>query len=156
MGGRAIGARIQHVSNNAQYHHKNYFLLSIRNAAQSCALRPFISRISANCPAAAVLCQAHYLVYHLLHLYVPGVALFVWSWLTMLKSAKSKLVYKPKRPKSDDKERLKLAFSNAISALKTSLQIIKGVTGGVGLGSPGLQTGLSALLLVLDAIQVSL
>jgi hypothetical protein len=74
----------------------------------------------------------------------------------MLKSAKSKLVYKPKRPKSDDKERLKLAFSNAISGLKTSLQIIKGVTGGVGLGPPGLQTGLSALLLVLDAIQVSL
>jgi hypothetical protein len=71
----------------------------------------------------------------------------------MLKSAKSKLVYKPK---SDDKERLKLAFSNAISALKTGLQIIKGVTGDVGLGPPGLQAGLSALLLVLDAIQVNL
>jgi hypothetical protein len=56
----------------------------------------------------------------------------------------------------DDKERLKLAFSNAISGLKTGLQIIKGVTGGVGLGPPGLQAGLSALLLVLDAIQVSL
>ena len=74
----------------------------------------------------------------------------------MLKSAKSKLVYKPKRPKNDDKERLKLAFSSAISGLKTGLQIIKGLAGGVGLGPPGLQTGLSALLLVLDAIQVSL
>ena len=71
----------------------------------------------------------------------------------MLKSAKSKLVYKPK---SDDKERLQLAFSNAISALKTGLQIIKGVTGSVGLGPPGLQAGLSTLLLVLDAIQVNL
>ena len=119
---------------------------------QPCAqLRP-LSRIKRQLSA-----RLHYLFYHLLHLHVSSVALFVWSWLTMLKSAKSKLVYKPKRPKtSDDKERLKLAFSNAISGLKTSLQIIKGVTGGVGLGPPGLQTGLSALLLILDAIQVSL
>jgi hypothetical protein len=70
----------------------------------------------------------------------------------MLKSAKSKLVYKLK---SDDKERLKLAFSNAIGGLQTCIRIIKGITDGVGLGPPGLQAGLSALLFVLGSIQVS-
>ncbi|KIM86499.1 hypothetical protein PILCRDRAFT_816442, partial [Piloderma croceum F 1598] len=68
----------------------------------------------------------------------------------MLKSAKSKLVYKPK---SDDKERLKLAFSNAIGGLQTCIRIIKGIADGVGLGPPGLQPGLSALLFVLESIQ---
>jgi hypothetical protein len=70
----------------------------------------------------------------------------------MLKSAKLKSVYKPK---SDDKEQLKLTFSNAISGLQTCIRIIKGIADGVGLGPPGLQTGLSALLLVLESIQVS-
>jgi hypothetical protein len=70
----------------------------------------------------------------------------------MLKSAKSKLVYKLK---SDDKERLKLAFSNAIGGLQTCIRIIKGIADGVGLGPPGLQPGLSGLLFVLEAIQVS-
>ena len=68
---------------------------------------------------------------------------------TMLKSAKSKLVYKLK---SDDKERLKLAFSNAIGGLQTCIRIIEGSAGGVGFG---LQAGLSALLFVLKSIQVS-
>ena len=73
----------------------------------------------------------------------------------MLKSAKSKLVYKPK---NDDKERrrLKLAFSNAIGGLQTCIRIIKGIADGVGIGPPGLQAGLSALLFVLESIQVSL
>jgi hypothetical protein len=71
----------------------------------------------------------------------------------MLKSAKSKLVYKPKP--SDDKERLKLAFSNAIGGLQTCIRIIKEIADGVGLGPPGLQAGLSALLFILESIQVS-
>jgi hypothetical protein len=70
----------------------------------------------------------------------------------MLKSAKSKLVYKSK---SDDKQRLKLAFFNAISGLETCIRIIKGIADGVGIGPPGLQVGLSALLFVLESIQVS-
>ena len=70
----------------------------------------------------------------------------------MLKSAKSKLVYKLK---SDDKERLKLAFSNLIGGLQTCIQIVKGIADGVGLGPPGLQPGLSGLLFVLKSIQVS-
>ena len=70
----------------------------------------------------------------------------------MLKSAKSKLVYKSK---SDDKQRLKLAFSSAISGLQTCIRIIKGIADGVGIGPPGLQVGLSTLLFVLESIQVS-
>jgi hypothetical protein len=70
----------------------------------------------------------------------------------MFKSAKSKFVYKLK---SDDKERLKLAFSNAIGGLQICIRIIKGIADGVGLGPPGLQPGLSGLLFVLESIQVS-
>lgn len=69
----------------------------------------------------------------------------------MLQSARLKLTYKPK---PDDKDRLKLAFSNAISGLQTSIQITKRIAGDVGLGPPGLQVGLSGLLLILNAIQV--
>jgi hypothetical protein len=69
----------------------------------------------------------------------------------MLQSAKLKLAYKPK---TDDKERLKLAFSTAISGLQPGVQITKGIASDVGLGPPGLQAGLSGLLLVLNAIQV--
>ena len=70
----------------------------------------------------------------------------------MFKSAKSKFIYKLK---SDDKERLKLAFSNAIGGLQACIRIIKGIADGVGLGPPGLQPGLSGLLFVLESIQVS-
>jgi len=69
----------------------------------------------------------------------------------MIKSAKFKSVYKAR---ADDKERLKLAFSTAINVLETGVQITKGIASGVGLGPPGLQAGLSGLLLVLNAIQV--
>jgi len=61
----------------------------------------------------------------------------------MLKSAKLKSVYKSK---GDDKAWLKLTFYNTISGLQTGIQIIKGIADGIGLGPPGLQAGLSALL----------
>jgi hypothetical protein len=69
----------------------------------------------------------------------------------MLQSAKSKLTYKTK---VNDKERLKAAFSNAIGALQTVVQITDGIAGGVGLGPPGLHAGLKGLSLVLNAVQV--
>jgi hypothetical protein len=69
----------------------------------------------------------------------------------MLQSPKVKLAYKLK---NGDKERLKLAFSNAIAGLQTGLQITRQIAGGVGLGPPGLYAGLSGLLLVVNAIQV--
>ena len=72
------------------------------------------------------------------------------QWI-MLQSAKSKLRYKPK----GDGERLKVAFSKAISGLQTAVRITKSIASDVGLGPPGLQTGLGGLLLVLTAIQVS-
>ena len=70
----------------------------------------------------------------------------------MFQSVKLKLV---RKPRVDDKERLKHSFSTAISALQTALQLVKGISGHVGIGPPGLQAGLSGLLLVLNAIQVS-
>jgi len=70
----------------------------------------------------------------------------------MLQSAKSTLIYKPK---VDDRNRLKVAFSEAISNLQTVVEITKGIVSDVGLGPPGLQAGLGGLLLVLTAIQVS-
>jgi hypothetical protein len=66
----------------------------------------------------------------------------------MFRSAKSKLTYKTK---VNDKERLKAAFSNAISALQAVVQITDSIASGVGLG---LQAGLEGLSLVLNAIQV--
>jgi hypothetical protein len=98
-----------------------------------------------------VLCQAHYL-FIIRSIYTYPALRSLWSWLTMLKSTKLQSVFKPK---SDDKERLKLAFSNAIGGLQTGIRIIKGIADGVGLGPPGLQVGLSALLFVLESIQVS-
>ena len=44
---------------------------------------------------------------------------------------------------TDDKERLKLAFSTAISALQTGVRITQGIASDVGIGPPGLQAGLS-------------
>ena len=69
----------------------------------------------------------------------------------MLQSAKSKLRHKPR----GDGERLKAAFSKAISGLQTAVRITKSVASHAGLGPPGLQAGLGGLLLVLTAIQVS-
>ena len=69
----------------------------------------------------------------------------------MPQSDKSKLRYKPKR----DGERLKAAFSKAISGLQTAVRITKGIASDVGLGPSGLQVGLGGLLFVLTAIQVS-
>ena len=69
----------------------------------------------------------------------------------MLQSAKSRFTYKLK---TDNKERLKLAFSTAIGHLQTGVQITKDITNNVGLGPPGLHTGLNGLLIVLGAIQV--
>jgi hypothetical protein len=81
-----------------------------------------------------------------------SVALFEWSWITMLPSSQSKL---GRKPKIDDKDRLKLAFSDAVGGLQVAIQITKSVASGVGLGPPGLQAGLSGLSIVLDAIQVN-
>jgi hypothetical protein len=58
----------------------------------------------------------------------------------MFQSAKLKSTYKPM---TDDKERLKLAFSTAISALQTGVRITQGIASDVGIGPPGLQAGLS-------------
>jgi len=60
------------------------------------------------------------------------------------------------KPYNNRKERLHDAFATAIDGLQTALRIVKGISDGVGLGPPGLQAGLSGLLLVLDAMQVSL
>jgi hypothetical protein len=57
----------------------------------------------------------------------------------MLQSTKSKL---SRKPESNDKDRLKLAFSDAIDGLQAVVQITKGIASGVGLGPPGLQAGL--------------
>jgi hypothetical protein len=70
----------------------------------------------------------------------------------VLQSVKSRFAYKLK---TDDKERRKLAFSIAIGHLQTGVQITKGITSNVGLGPPGLHTGLNGLLIVLGAIQVA-
>lgn len=58
---------------------------------------------------------------------------------------------------SDDKERkkrLKRACSAAATALRTTLEIAKQVTGDVGVAAPGLQTGITGLLFVLDVVKV--
>jgi hypothetical protein len=66
-------------------------------------------------------------------------------------SVKAKLASKLET-NADDKERLKHACSTAISALETTLKIIKEAAGDAG--PPGLQTGISGLLFVLDVIKV--
>ncbi|KIM76258.1 hypothetical protein PILCRDRAFT_12869 [Piloderma croceum F 1598] len=57
------------------------------------------------------------------------------------------------KPRRDDQERLKKAFSTAISGLQTALKLIKGISTNAGIGPPGLQAGISGLLFILDAIQ---
>lgn len=61
-----------------------------------------------------------------------------------------------KTPQKDNKERLKKACSTANDALTTILKVVKGVTGDVGIGPPGMQAGISGLIYALDAIKVSL
>jgi len=58
-------------------------------------------------------------------------------------------------PQRNDQERLKKAFFTAISGLQTALKLIKGISTNAGIGPPGLQAGISGLLFILDAIQVS-
>jgi hypothetical protein len=60
---------------------------------------------------------------------------------------KSKLLISPQ-----DKERLHGACSIALGGLQATLQIIKEVAGVTGV--PGLQAGLSGLLVVIDVIKV--
>lgn len=71
----------------------------------------------------------------------------------MLQSVKIKLV---RKPRMNDKERQNPALSTAISGLQTALQLVKGIAGNVGIGPPGLQAGLTGLLFVLNAIQVTI
>jgi hypothetical protein len=68
----------------------------------------------------------------------------------MLQSVTKKL---GQRPRKNDKERLKRAFATAIGGLQAVLQLMKGLPASVG--PPGLQAGITGLLFVLDAIQVS-
>jgi hypothetical protein len=70
----------------------------------------------------------------------------------MLHSVKSKLL--SKHLTKDQEERLKKACSIAVSGLQTTLSIAKDIAGVAGV--PGLQTGVSSLLVVIDAIKVSL
>ena len=46
-------------------------------------------------------------------------------------------------------------LSEAVSGLKTVAEIVNQVTNVVDVGPPGLKTGLTGLIYVLDAIQVS-
>jgi hypothetical protein len=69
----------------------------------------------------------------------------------MLHSVKSKIVSKALTD-TKDKERRKLAWSSVVTGLQTTLRIVKETTAGTSV--PGLQTGLSSLLLVLDVIKV--
>ncbi|KAF8587953.1 WD40 repeat-like protein [Ramaria rubella] len=64
----------------------------------------------------------------------------------MLHSFKDKLV---KNPSTKERERLKKAFSDAIS----TVELTKAITKDVGIALPGLQAGLGGLLFVLNAIQ---
>jgi hypothetical protein len=66
-------------------------------------------------------------------------------------SIKAKLASKLETS-AEDKERLKRACSTAVSALETTLKIIKEAAGDAG--PPGLQTGIGGLLFVLDVIKV--
>lgn len=71
-------------------------------------------------------------------------------------SRTSLALFKPSKKPADNKERLKKACSTANDALTTILQIVKSVTGDLGVGPPGMQAGVSGILFVLDAIKVSL
>src|ERR1700674_76426 len=69
-----------------------------------------------------------------------------------INSIKAKIV--SKLPTSnDEKARMKRACSTAISALETTLKIVKEAAGHAG--PPGLQTGISGLLFVIGVIKVS-
>jgi hypothetical protein len=69
----------------------------------------------------------------------------------MLHSLKSKL--KPKLSTSPgDKERVKRACAAGISGLQTTLRIANEVAGNAAV--PGLQTGISSLIYILDVIKV--
>jgi hypothetical protein len=70
----------------------------------------------------------------------------------MLHSSRFNLV---RNPRKEEKERLKQAFFTVISGLQTALKLINGISGAAGIGPPGLQAGLTGLLFVLNAIQVS-
>ena len=83
----------------------------------------------------------------------PSFSAISYSWTTMLQSVKIKLV---RKPRMNDKERQNPALSTAISGLQTALQLVKGIAGNVGIGPPGLQAGLTGLLFVLNAIQVTI
>jgi hypothetical protein len=71
--------------------------------------------------------------------------------LLMLHSVKSKIASKALTD-TKDKERRKLAWSSIIIGLQTTLRIVKETTASAGV--PGLQTGFSSLILVLDVIKV--
>jgi hypothetical protein len=70
--------------------------------------------------------------------------------LPMLHSVKSKLL--SRRLTKDQEKRVKKACSIAVSGLQTTLSIAKDVAS-VG-GLPGLQAGISSLLVVMDTIKV--
>jgi hypothetical protein len=71
----------------------------------------------------------------------------------MLHSVKSKLVSKALSGTKDSKER-KNAWFTVITGLQTTLRIVNETAANAGV--PGLQTGISSLILVLDAIKVGI
>ncbi|KAF8583890.1 hypothetical protein K439DRAFT_1188541 [Ramaria rubella] len=70
----------------------------------------------------------------------------------MLRSIKAKLVH---NPSTMEKERLSSAFCDVISTLQTAIKLTQAITQDVGIALPGLHTGLSGLLYVLNAIQTT-
>ena len=59
------------------------------------------------------------------------------------------------RPWKADQGSQKQILSDIVSGLKTVAGIVNQVTNAVDIGPPGLKTGLTGLIYVLDAIQVS-
>ena len=70
-------------------------------------------------------------------------------------SMRSKLFHRPWKDKQERQAFQREKLSDAICGLKTVASIVNQVTDAVDAGPPGLKTGLTGLIYVLDAIQVS-
>jgi hypothetical protein len=67
-------------------------------------------------------------------------------------SAKQKFKFRLSRGSTEDKDRLKRACDTAVSALATTLEIVKEASGDTGV--PGLKSGITGLLFIIQAAKV--
>ena len=68
---------------------------------------------------------------------------------------RSRLIHGPRKDTQESQAVQRKMLSHAVSDLKTVADIVNLVTDIVDVGPPGLKTGLTGLIYVLDAIQVS-